>query len=228
MPETEEEHFTVIISSKKSRTTFCLLLAVTFALGAVGPGAAADKKKQSSAVKSTPALPPSTPPATPLPSSPLVTSTATVTATGAQTVVSNITQDAVKGGVLACAGRINQVANFLTGGNQGVGAFIFLPPTDQDQRLTSFSIEVPSTTGASSYASAGFAPNQANGCGGMYESLTYWPQGCAAVAAGAYGALKRGGILAKEIMVLDGGPMTRIFLMPAGTGCLSIKKEIVL
>ena len=28
--------------------------------------------------------------------------------------------------------------------------------------------------------------------------------------------------------LLDGGPATKVFLMPAGDGCVSIKKEVVL
>jgi hypothetical protein len=35
-------------------------------------------------------------------------------------------------------------------------------------------------------------------------------------------------MLKKDIAVLDGGASTKVFLMPAGSGCLSIKKEVVL
>ncbi len=206
------------------KTALSLLLATTASLCGTHPGEAADKKKTTQTVKA--ATVATTPP--PAPPAPLAATPSTVAPTAIQTSVNSITQSMVKGGVLACTSRINQVANFLTGGNKGVGAFLFLPPTDQDQRLVSFSVEIPAATGPVAYASASFAPNQANGCGGMYETVSYWPQGCSAVATGTYGSLKQNAVLAKDIMVLDGGSMTRIFLLPAGTGCVSIKKEIVL
>ncbi len=145
----------------------------------------------------------------------------------ASSKVNLITQAALKVGVLACTSRINQVANFLTAGAQGAGAFLFPPPAEPDQQLISVSIEIPVKDAASAYASASFAPNQANGCGGMYETVAYWPQGCDEVARRNFSGLKRAGTLAKTIAVLDAGASIRIFVMPAGTGCISIKKEVV-
>lgn len=150
-----------------------------------------------------------------------------VSAAAAPPAVNGITQAAVSGGVLSCAGRINQVANFLTGGSQGVGAFLFTSPVDPDQRLASVSLEIPAgVDGGSVYASASFAPNQANGCGATYETIIYWPDKCEEVAAKNLGIMKRVGLLAKNITVLDGGA-TKIFLLPAGSGCVSMKKEVV-
>lgn len=142
--------------------------------------------------------------------------------------VNVITQAAVNTGVLTCVSRINQLANFLTDGAQGTGALLFIPPVNQDQRLISVSMEIPAEAAVPvAYASASVAPNQANGCGGMYESVIYWSQSCEAVATRNFGELKKVGPLAKTITVLDGGIWTKIFLMPAGDGCVSIKKEIV-
>lgn len=140
--------------------------------------------------------------------------------------VNRITQTAVKGGVLFCASRINQVTNFLTASSQGVGAFMFLPSNNHDRQLVSVSMEIP-IKDASAYASASFAPNQANGCGGMYETVVYWPKRCTEVAENNFGALKKIGVLSKNINILYAGESTKIFLMPAGTGCVTIKKEIV-
>jgi hypothetical protein len=141
--------------------------------------------------------------------------------------VNAITKAFVQTGVLACSGRVNQVANFLTGGAQGVGAFLMVPPSAQDQQLVSVSLEIPAADGPAAYASASFAPNQANGCGAVYETVVWWPSACDQVAGKNFGALKRTGLLAKNITVLDGGVSTKIFLMPAGTGCVSIKKEVI-
>lgn len=141
--------------------------------------------------------------------------------------VNGITQAAVKAGALACTSRINQVANFLTAGSQGIGAIFFMPPENPDQQMISVSMEIPSTEASSAYASASFAPNQANGCGGMYETVVYWQQKCEEVAGRNFATLRRIDLFSKNIMTLDGGVTTKIFLMPAGTGCVSIKKEVV-
>jgi hypothetical protein len=47
------------------------------------------------------------------------------------------------------------------------------------------------------------------------------------VASKHFGALNKIGVLAKTIYVRDGGVTTKIFLMPAGTGCVTIKKEVI-
>lgn len=143
-----------------------------------------------------------------------------------KTEVNLLTQSALQLGVLNCIGRINQVGNFLGFGPQA-GA-LFLSPGDRpDQRLLSFSMEIPSN-GTFAYAAATFAPSQANGCGAVYEALVYWPKSCEVLASQDFANLKRLGQLKDAIQVLDGGATTKVFLMPAGSGCLSIKKEIVM
>ncbi|WP_231379742.1 hypothetical protein [Polaromonas sp. CG_9.11] len=138
----------------------------------------------------------------------------------------NVTQAAVAQGVLNCAARINQVSSFV-GYTAQAGALLMIPPAQPDQRLIPLALEVPSENG-SAYVSAAFAPNQANGCGAAYDAVVYWPQRCEAVANRQFAGLKRVGLLKTSITVLDGGESTKVFLMPAGSGCVSIKKEVVL
>jgi hypothetical protein len=140
--------------------------------------------------------------------------------------VNNITQAAVNAGVLSCSSRINQISNFLTANTQGSGALMFLPPNNSDTQLISVSLEIP-LKDSSVYASASFAPNQANGCAGIYETVAYWPQKCTEVAEINFASFKKVGALSKNISVLNGGDSTKVFLMPAGAGCVSIKKEVV-
>ena len=137
-----------------------------------------------------------------------------------------VTQAAVQQGVLNCAARINQVSNFL-GFSPQAGALLLVPPSQPDQRLLPLAMEVPTESGGA-YVSATFAPNQANGCGAVYDAVVYWPQKCEAVATKQFASLKRTGQLKTSLTVLDGGPATKVFLMPAGSGCVSIKKEVVL
>jgi len=137
-----------------------------------------------------------------------------------------ITQAAVQTGVLNCAIRINQVSGFLGFGAQAA-ALLMVPASEPDQRLIPFAMEVPTEWG-SAYVSAVFAPNQANGCGAAYDAVMYWPLRCEAVATAQFADFKRVGQMKKDITVLDGGVTTKVFLLPAGSGCVSIKKEVVL
>lgn len=137
-----------------------------------------------------------------------------------------VTLAAVQQGVLSCSSRINQVSSFL-GFDAQAGAMLMAPPAQPDQRLIPIAMEIP-TEGGSAYVSANFAPNQANGCGASYDAVVYWPERCDAVAARRFAAMKRVGELKKGIAMLDGGIATKVFLMTAGSGCVSIKKEVVL
>jgi hypothetical protein len=144
-----------------------------------------------------------------------------------KTVPANdITQAAMKHGIKSCAGRINQVTNFLTAGVKDAGYMVFSPKNNPDQQMTSVSMELPLKDNTA-YASATFAPGKENYCGGMYETVVYWPNKCPDVAEKQFGTLKKAAALSKNIGVRDGGESMKIFLIPAGTGCVSIKKEIV-
>jgi hypothetical protein len=142
------------------------------------------------------------------------------------TAAKRIADAVAKTGVKSCADRVNQVTNFLTTGNRS-GAILFEPPSSPDKRLVSISLGLAIKGGRIAYASESFAPNQANGCGGMYETVVYWPEGCTDVAKNQFSAFKKYGVLVNSITVLDGGPGVRVFLMPAGTGCIAIKKEVL-
>ena len=136
-----------------------------------------------------------------------------------------VTQAFTQRGVAKCAERIGQFAQFLTNGAQ-VGGQVFVAPDDADRRVTSASLEIQAGP-ASAYAGLTFAPDSgANRCGGVYELITYWPNTCDEVATKAFGTYKRTGVLRQSVIALEGGPSVRVFLMPAGAGCTSIKKEL--
>ncbi len=139
-----------------------------------------------------------------------------------------VTQAAVQQGIMTCAARINHVTNFL-GYAPPMGVLLMVPPTLPDQHLVPLAMEAPlGSTDGLAYVSATFAPNQANGCGAAYEAVVYWPTPCDAVQVRQFAGLKKVGYLKTDIAVLDGGVATKVFLLPAGAGCVSIKKEMVL
>ena len=139
-----------------------------------------------------------------------------------------MTRAAVQRGVLNCAARVQQLTQFL-GFGPDAGGLIMAPASPVDQRLFSMQMEAPAGATGNSYVDMTFAPNQANGCGATYQSVSYLAQSCEALAGGPYGQLKKLPPMKQDVTVLDGGPASKVFLMKAGdNGCIVIKKEVVL
>lgn len=136
-----------------------------------------------------------------------------------------IAQAAATAGVSTCMERMNQVTSFITDKSKNE-ALIFVAPNQPDQRMTSIALEVQ-TTAALSFFDTHFSPNKDNSCGGSYDAVTYWPAACETVAVQSFAAFKPTKKLGSSIQALDGGQSVRVFLMPAGQGCISIKKEIL-
>jgi hypothetical protein len=101
------------------------------------------------------------------------------------------------------------------------------PGTDANQRIVSSAIEVEGG-GSTSFVSASFAPGSGpSDCSGTYDAVTYWNASCSQVATANFSAFKVTRPLLKTVNILDGGQFAKVFLMPAGNGCVSIKKEMV-
>ena len=138
-----------------------------------------------------------------------------------------ITRNAVQRGVLNCAARVEQVTAF-TGFGPQAAAVLLLPPTQVDQRMFSIAMEIPAGASSNSWVDMSFAPNQANGCGGGYTAVSYWNKSCEELQNTQFSGLRKLPAMKQDIVMLDGGVATKVFLMKAGFGCISIKKEIVL
>jgi hypothetical protein len=139
-----------------------------------------------------------------------------------------LTRALVQRGVLSCAARVEQVSQFLGFGPQA-GAHLMPPVAPTDQRLFSVQMELPAGAAGNSFVDMSFAPQQANGCGATYQTVTYWPQSCETVGNEQFAGLKPSQALQRDVTVLNVSPATKVFLMRAGTaGCISMKKEIVL
>lgn len=143
----------------------------------------------------------------------------------AQLSVNPVAQAAANAGAIDCMGQINRVSNFLTA-NARSGAYLFLSPTEGASRLTSASFEI-SGQDMLAYASASFSPGATGACQALYESVVYWEKPCAEVAKTAFGTLKPAKAIMKDIEILADANTLRVFLMPAGKGCVSIKKDMV-
>jgi hypothetical protein len=139
----------------------------------------------------------------------------------ANSSVNPLTQEALKLGVLSCISRINQVANFLTANTQS-GVFIFPPQNQPDQHVFSTSFELIRPDNSTIYSSASFFPNQ----DAVYDTVEYVNTSSEELEKTVFKNLKRVGVVKKNIVLLDGGAV-KVFLMPAGSGCVVIKKEVV-
>lgn len=165
---------------------------------------------------------PAPPAAAPAPAAPAAVTSAQVPQ--ARPALGAIANFAAQSGVRQCVGRIDQVSNFLTNGAISSGAAVFLPPREVDRGLSSVSMEVLGSNGLS-YVNTAYSPS-ATGCDGVYEAITYWAGTCEQVAA-TFPNFTLAKPLRQHIFTLDGGPTAKIYLMPAGQGCISIKKEVV-
>ena len=184
-------------------------------------GALAGTMAGTASAQGTKSAPPTTPPKREEP---------IATAVVAPQVIPGLTSFAdavVRMGALACASRVNQVSGFLAGDPKSYSVgFVFPVPQPADRRLLSLSIGIDMPEIPPSYIGASFAPNQAAGCEASYEAVTYWPKACAQVAAKQYPASQPGPDLGSLKMLVIGS-RARVFLLPAGAGCVSIKKELV-
>lgn len=138
--------------------------------------------------------------------------------------INAITGVAAKSGVVKCLSRVNQVTNFVTANSES-GAYLFVHQGQPDNTFISSSLEVQNGK-ILTYASASFAPI-GDRCGSVYETFTWWPDSCEIVGSKGFAKLKKVGVVQRHIQILEGAGTMRIFLVPAGTGCISIKKEVI-
>lgn len=136
-----------------------------------------------------------------------------------------LAQTATDAGMRTCKPLLDQVNRFLISNSQSAG-MAFVSPNHPNTRLFSSSIEIESSQSVT-YASAHFAPNGDSNCGVVYDAVTYWAESCAVMSSRLIKDVKPLGTLGSKIAMLDGGPTMRIFLMPAGPGCIQIKKEVM-
>ena len=150
------------------------------------------------------------------------------TGTAAKTGQGKALSDAfARAGVVTCGPRVEQIGDYLLRQAEA-GAFLFLPVSAQDQRQVGVALELTAPGGGpGAYASAEFSPEPAGGCGASYQSISYWPVGCAELARTTFAANKVLGVLKRNIQTLELSELGRVFLMPAGAGCVSIKRELL-
>lgn len=132
-------------------------------------------------------------------------------------------------GASKCINRVNQVTSFVTTNTSNSGLVINAPGAEANQKLLASVIEAVDASGNTSFVSTSFAPGSGPAdCSATYDAVTYWPAACSVVASRNFDKFKPAQPLYKNINTLDGGPLAKVYLMPAGAGgCVSIKKEVL-
>ena len=141
-----------------------------------------------------------------------------------QPKVHPLAENLSKIGAFSCAERANQMANFLSA--TGKSQLVLQTPADKpNQRLLMASLITPTAESNFSIANISLAPNQANGCGGSYQSVSYLFKSCK-TAIEAY-PIKFQKIENTNVSI---GLVSRglwLTAMPADKGCIIIKQELI-
>jgi len=136
------------------------------------------------------------------------------------------TQAAQNSNIRSCRSLSEQVNRYLTTESINTAGIIFTAPENSNSRIMSSSIEIENKQGLT-YASTTYSPNNDSGCGVAYDTVTYWNESCNDVYSKTLRELRSVGTLGTKIFILDGGTAMKMFLMPAGSGCVQIKKEVL-
>lgn len=121
-----------------------------------------------------------------------------------------------------CAASVQQAMTFLFEGEQA--RFTAQPLGADSNRWPSvFVIEsAPPGGGHTHLSTLMITPS----CAGMYEQVVYWTQPCDVVKSTIFAKYTGEHILYRDVRVSDSGPAIELYLTPAGTGCVSVKKEL--
>lgn len=133
-------------------------------------------------------------------------------------------KQAQKNGIRTCLPAIKKISEFLIGDHKNYGASSSWATKEADKQMFISRIELTYNDGDSQLMTLYTAPTTSGLCAAAYERVTYWADSCMKVAKDTFKDHEYKGELNEAITQLskDGNP---IFLMKAGTGCVSVKQE---
>lgn len=132
-----------------------------------------------------------------------------------------LAQAVARAGAPACAAKVTEAAFFLTEGASATAFWNF-----RSAELLSFSLEVVSPDRVTSYVSLNIAPGEDGACVIGYDAVMHWASDCETVARIVHPGMRTAGTQPGSMAMLKGGDSEYLFLMPAGQGCVAIKKEV--
>ena len=134
-------------------------------------------------------------------------------------------------GITRCAPVIQQAGSFLL--ENAKAQFVFQPlGPDANRWPTAVTIEgsypiagKPAAASQTRLTTLLVAP--AGSCSGLYTQVIFWPEACAALKTRVFGAYTNDHPLLAKVRQSEANPGLQVYLMPAGTGCVSVKKELI-
>lgn len=124
-------------------------------------------------------------------------------------------------GAPACARKVAEAAYFLTEGSNATAFWNI-----RSEALLSFSLEVVSREGRTSYVSLDVMPGENDECIIAYDLVIHWANECETVARHVYATGRPLDPQPAHMALLRGPDGEHVFLMPVREGCVSVQKEV--
>lgn len=131
-------------------------------------------------------------------------------------------------GARSCAPMADRIAKFLFGFKPV--AVIFGTADDQPDRGVISATLIPEEAGEDNvitHAEVQLAPDQATGCQGAYQVISFIPQSCAVAERTGFADAAFQAVGPRGAMIAGIGPEARVVTREALHGCLAIKSEVV-
>lgn len=127
-------------------------------------------------------------------------------------------------GLGACAGAVERAANFLF--EDGDASFTVQPlGPDANRWPTVIVIEgAHAALGRTRLSTLTVSPGPT--CSGFYEQVIYWPMSCERLKATVFASFGAPHPLLRNVLVSELNAGLQLYLLPAGAGCTSVKKEM--
>lgn len=129
-----------------------------------------------------------------------------------------------KAGVKRCAPIVRAVAAFVTENSKAAFVVRSLGAVPDTAPAVVTVESAHAALGTTRYATISVVPSE--NCSGFYEQTIYWPAACPAVKAQYFANFPATKPILKNIQLSAASPTVSLQLMPAGTGCVTMKKEI--
>lgn len=136
-----------------------------------------------------------------------------------------LAQEMLRRGAIECAPRGQQLMGVLSEGRDV--AVLQLPPTEPNRTLLSAMLVYPPDPGRSRVALMAMAPGQVNGCGASFQGIEFFERSCPQTLATDYPDAAFQAIPGGNAYLATGNGTDNILALPAGSGCLVIRQQVV-
>lgn len=124
----------------------------------------------------------------------------------------------------ACASQLQTIVTFLLEGQDGN---FTLQPLGPDSNRWPVVVALESShpaNGRTRLATIIVSPGA--GCSGFYQQTIWWAEPCSQVKRSLFADFQNPRLLHREVQVSEANAALQLYLMPAGSGCVSVKKEL--